>query len=775
MRRLAARASAVRPLGGRSWWCGPPFGALVGALVWSLPGQDSDWCPFSDGLEVLVSVPSSALLAPAGADVDRPIAFLRAAPPRALEPAEPRVRLIRRLLATAGARAVVLSAPAGYGKTALLEAWAGAEPRPVTWVTLDRLRDDVEDAAQDLAHAVAALRGEGRPAVLVVDDADAAGGAVAMQALHAAEHELPACVTLVLSGRSAPPPALGRLRSIWPVLELGADDLALTHREAAALMRAAGARLDGADVATLLARTEGWASGLRLATVAVNAQADTAAAVAGFRGDDRVVADYLRGALLSELSPDRLAFLLETSILTSLSGPVCDALLERHDSGRMLFDLSRSPAPVRATDRKEERFRLHPLVAEMLRAELHRVDPELERRLHARATMYFEDAGDLTAAIDHAIAGAHFERAAGLLWRVAPGALFDGRADALSAWLSGIGDAQIGRRPLLALTAALSALAHGEPDQVERWTGAAQSAVDGRPASSRRSVAVAVALLRAAVAPDRAATLRARATEALELSPEGSPWSAVCFLLRGIAHGLIGDLDAARRDLEDGVRRGAVLVPGIEALCLAQLGLHALLEGDAEEGAVLAERARTRVDARGLDGPTTRGLVCAVSAFARAQRGRVQDARADLAEARQILGSLDTLAPWYDAQARVALARAELRLSDVTAARALTADAARFAARIPDAERLRAWIDDAWGRADMFAVEALPGPGSLTTAELRVLRFLPSHLSFREIADRLHVSANTVKSQAHAVYRKLDASSRSAAVTRARAVGLLDE
>jgi LuxR family maltose regulon positive regulatory protein len=166
--------------------------------------------------------------------------------------------------------------------------------------------------------------------------------------------------------------------------------------------------------------------------------------------------------------------------------------------------------------------------------------------------------------------------------------------------------------------------------------------------------------------------------------------------------------------------------------------------------------------------------VCAVAAFARAYRGRVEDARADVVEAGRLLQSLDPLAPWYDAQTRLALARAQLRLSDVTAARSLTAAAARFAALMPDAVALRAWIDDAWARADTFCLQALAGPESLTTAELRVLRFLPSHLSFREIAERLHVSANTVKTQAHAVYRKLDASSRSEAVTCARTIGLLD-
>ena len=87
---------------------------------------------------------------------------------------------------------------------------------------------------------------------------------------------------------------------------------------------------------------------------------------------------------------------------------------------------------------------------------------------------------------------------------------------------------------------------------------------------------------------------------------------------------------------------------------------------------------------------------------------------------------------------------------------------------------LDAWLEDAWARADTYAAAAVGGPSALTTAELRILRFLPSHLSFREIGARMHVSINTVKTQAHAVYRKLDACSRTEAVTRARAIGLLD-
>jgi LuxR family maltose regulon positive regulatory protein len=280
--------------------------------------------------------------------------------------------------------------------------------------------------------------------------------------------------------------------------------------------------------------------------------------------------------------------------------------------------------------------------------------------------------------------------------------------------------------------------------------------------------------MRAAAAGDGAEEMRRQADHAAELEPGDSPWRSLCCLLQGVARALAGELDDGRRDLEEGAHRGAVVAPGVEALCLAELALVTLLEEDWEQGAALAERARTRVDSLGLQERPIRTLVYAVSAFARAYSGRVEEAHRDVGECRRLLAALDGFAPWYDAQTRIALARAELRLSNVADARGLIAAAARFAGRIPDAVQLRAWIEDAWARADTFAVEALTGPSSLTTAELRILRFLPSHLSFREIAERLHVSANTVKTQAHAVYRKLDASSRSAAVGRARQFGLLD-
>jgi LuxR family transcriptional regulator, maltose regulon positive regulatory protein len=720
-----------------------------------------------------VSGSPTAQLARPGGHVLRPVSVLSVATAPVPKRVEPRVRLVRHLLATTQTRVVLMSAPAGYGKTALLEAWASAEARPMAWVTVERAAD-ASVAMTELEAAIDAARDAERPSVLVVDNAEAAQGVVAAAALRAVERELPSCVTVVLSGRAVLPYALGRLRSAWPILELRAKELAMTHNEAAALLDAAGVAVSGDGLATLMARTEGWPCALRLAIVALSGEADVDAAIADFGGDDRVVADYVRDEILAELPAERLEFLTTSSVLEPLTGPVCDAVLKRHDSGGVLFDLGRSPVPIRPTDRSEQHFHLHPLVAGMLQTELHRRDPERERALHARATDYYAEAGELGAALGHAIAGEDYDRATALLWGLTPGALFDGRSAQLRAYLADIGEAQVGRRPVLALVAALTALADAQREQAQRWLVAVRRAADHDPSAAGAGVDTALALLHVATASGDVATLRDHARAAMEITPDGSPWRAVCSLLRGAANGLLGDTEAAARDLEDGVRRGAVVMPAVEALCLTQLALHALVDGDAREGAALADRARTRIDTRGLSEPTTRGLVCAVSAFARAQRGRVAEARADADVALRDLGAGDAFMPWYDAQARVALARAHLRLGDVTAARAFTAEAARWAARMPDAAGLRAWIDDSWARSDTFAVEALASPASLTTAELRVLRFLPSHLSFREIAERLNVSANTVKTQAHAVYRKLDASSRSSAVTRARTVGLLD-
>jgi LuxR family maltose regulon positive regulatory protein len=268
--------------------------------------------------------------------------------------------------------------------------------------------------------------------------------------------------------------------------------------------------------------------------------------------------------------------------------------------------------------------------------------------------------------------------------------------------------------------------------------------------------------------------MREDAADAGERMPDGTPWPALCSLLQGAALHLTGDLSQGRTHLEEGARRGAVAAPSIQVLCLAQLGILALDEQDGDTGELCITRARRQVDRVGLADYPVVALVYAASAVWRAHRGRVDEAQRDARHGLRLLAEMADFAPWYEAEARLMLARAALRLSDVVGARTLLAEASRLTRRVPDAVVLEQWLEESWAQADSFSAAAILGPSSLTTAELRVLRLLPTHLSFREIAARLQVSPNTIKTQAHAVYRKLDASSRTEAVSNARQVGLVD-
>jgi LuxR family maltose regulon positive regulatory protein len=181
------------------------------------------------------------------------------------------------------------------------------------------------------------------------------------------------------------------------------------------------------------------------------------------------------------------------------------------------------------------------------------------------------------------------------------------------------------------------------------------------------------------------------------------------------------------------------------------------------------------IDERKLCTDPLSALAFAACAAVRAHEGRSDEAKCDLRNGLDLLATLGNFAPWYGAEARILLAHASLWLADIVAARTLLAEASRLARRVTDAVIFEQWFDEAWAYMDTLAEASLSGPSALTIAELRILRFLPSHRSFREIALQLGVSANTVKTQAHAVYRKLGAASRSEAVARATETGLLGQ
>jgi LuxR family maltose regulon positive regulatory protein len=694
--------------------------------------------------------------------------------PRALERGlVTRARLVRRLMDARDLPLVVLAAPAGYGKTTTLLEWAQHDPRSFVWLSLERVHDDPDDLRAALAVTTAAVCRRIGPSVVVVDDLHVLRSPAAVELFTSYVEHPPCGAQVVVASRSELGLRVGRVRAHRQVLELGARDFVMTRSEAGELLELAGVALDDAQVDALVARTEGWPVGLYLAALSLRDQHDVGAAVERFGGDDRDVSDYVADAVLADLDDADVAFLLRTSVLDRLYGDLCDAVLCERGTAARLRRLARANVLLLSLDRIDEWYRYHAMLAQALRAELRRREPELVCDLHRRASRWHAQHGDVEAAIRHAAEAEDAELAGDLLRANVLRYVAEGRTASVSRWLRSFSHQQTAQTPQLALVAAMSHIVGGERDLGEHWTEQADLAMSTAPSRATPSLEAGVAVLRAAIARDGVERMRDDAARARKLEADDSPWRSLACQLEGTAHHLLGDHERASALLREGSRRGLLAAPSVNALCLAQLALLACDAGNRNDGMELAGRARAQLERLRLcDEPTT--LVLAVSALAKAERRQLDAARGDAVAATRLLDQSVDAAPWYEAEVNVVLARVMVALGDVTGARALleSADAALRAA--PDAMVLVRWLDEAREEIDAYTSRTGPSAASLTTAELRVLRELPTHLSFREMGSRLAISPNTVKSQAHAVYRKLDVSSRSEAVARAQELGLLD-
>ena len=215
-----------------------------------------------------------------------------------------------------------------------------------------------------------------------------------------------------------------------------------------------GLKLSPADVATLLRRAEGWPVAIYLAGLSLRGQRDVARAVARFAGADRLVVDYLRDEFLAGLSRRKLEFLTRTSVLDTLAGPICDAVLERSGSAQVLRELARSNTLLVPLDRSDHAYRYHALFAEMLKSELRHQEPESERPLHRRASTWYAEHRDFGQAIEHSIAAGDVERAGELIWDNLSDYLNRGSLATIRSWLNRFGDEQIATSPPLCLAAA---------------------------------------------------------------------------------------------------------------------------------------------------------------------------------------------------------------------------------------------------------------------------------------------------------------------------------
>jgi LuxR family maltose regulon positive regulatory protein len=453
----------------------------------------------------------------------------------------PRSRLVERVTEASTRELALISAPAGFGKTALLADWSRRRQRPVAWLSLDagdngpvrfwrhvvaaldRVRPGLAERVGPfvgppaptsidgvVTAVINALASDPDDVSLILDDYHAIEApAVHASLLYLIEH-IPPGLHVMLATRADPPLPLSRLRAGGQLAELRADDLRFTADEAAELIRGVGdADLSADSVAALTARTEGWAAGLQLAALSLDGRGDGARFVATFSGSHRYVLDYLTEEVLEQQPGHVRAFLVDTSVLDRLSGPLCDATTGRDDSQELLEDIERANLFLVPLDDVRGWWRYHQLFGDLLRARL-RQEPERATRLHRAAAEWHRTRGMADEAVRHTVAAGDSDRAAQIIEQHFDERFVRNEGETVQRWLSRLPGELVASRPRLCLAQAYLSLVAGDVATGETMIAAARTSAHaadevfepsvGAAASRLVNVPAAVPLLEAFLA-----------------------------------------------------------------------------------------------------------------------------------------------------------------------------------------------------------------------------------------------------------------------------------
>jgi LuxR family transcriptional regulator, maltose regulon positive regulatory protein len=724
----------------------------------------------------------------------------------------PRPELLARLASGEAPKLTLLCAPAGWGKSALLSEWHASpdEQRPFAWVSLDpsddtpvrfwsyvigALRAVVDDLGQgplaalpaagpDLVDVVVAplineLAASSKQLVLVLDDYHV----VHTEPIHASVgflvRHLPPGVHLAIASRVDPPLPLAALRAAGEVTEIRAADLCFSDAEADALLNGSlGLDLDRPQVELLQARTEGWAAGLRLAALSIEAHEDKRAFIEEFAGDDRQIGDYLHEVLDDQPSHVR-DFLLWTSILDRMCAPLCDAVTGGADGAARLEEIERANLFLVPLDSRREWYRYHQLFRDLLRHQLESAEPGFAAELHRRASAWSEEHDLVEEAITHATAAGDFPTACELIarhWRLLQNL---GHSETVARWIDALPPDIVVADPRVCLARGWVALVLGQLDVADRCRQAAEAApAPGRLYDEMPSVAANAALLDATHAYLSGDVRRGSEAgeRAVALHPdEDNPGRGVANINLSSSLYYVDRLSDASVALEQGLAmlpQDGWVAPRVNGLgCLAEVYFDL---GDT------AAAERVTADAERLVDELELGEAPWVTRT-RIARGRLLELQGDLTGAKAAFSRALVLARRGGrrlelAHALLLLARLERRAGAHGDARSFAREARQVLAGCRDPGTLRdllaATERSLQLRPSRAGEPVLPADLELSERELTVLRLLGGELSQREIGLELFISLNTVKGHVRSIFRKLGVTTRAEAVARGRELGL---
>ncbi|MEM9518760.1 MAG: LuxR C-terminal-related transcriptional regulator [Actinomycetota bacterium] len=697
----------------------------------------------------------------------------------------------------------LIVAPAGWGKSQLLAQWITQHPGPIAYVLMDEADHDLSRFWRHILAAIAAhgidvddlviatrspelnarcdiieplieALAQTPQLLLILEDLHTVTDIDVLQSIETFIDISPSHVTVGLASRSEPSLRLPRRRLAGQVCDIGVDDLRLDNRQAAAVVGTTGSQLSPALAGDLVRTTEGWPAGIYLAGLSMQRTLDPASFISRFAGDDRLVSDYLSTEVLTALSPDHRDVLSSVAVLERFDAELCDAVLERDGSAKLLDDIARTNQFLISCDDHGRVYRLHQLFREWLLAELDRADPGRRTLLHQRAARALHQRGATVQAVDHALAAGEYDVAASLVGSVAARLLFIGATGTLDRWLDRI---PVRDDPAAEVAVATlrgwTALMRGDPDDLARQCIRANQAlavvaeIDSGPRMVREL----------SMLESYRSVLAGQFTEAVKHADDASQAD---FVLR--AEPAIGWLGASARywygDPEEErfrASRDRAQAAGdgfTELLCEAFLALLALDRDDLDAAGRWTSRAfetatRNRIHNFGQMAPAHLARSRLHLRHGEPDRAAVDGRRAlDLAQRRSDLPvQLAATLSVADARRLLGLDTVDL-LRDVRQALPQLEVPGVVGRQLSLLERL-------------LRVEGIDMPPvgqhmeRLTDRELSLLRLLPGTLNQRQLGEVLHVSFNTVKTHNRQIYRKLGVSSRDEAVARARALGLL--